>query len=238
MEPAVGAVGTMSSQRSGSPMELAVHTACGGGSKTASIRTTSPDVVPALQGGIPLSPWAAPASTGAPTLSVHIHEVLTGAVIGQAALFLYHPPFPLGMAVGYTSGAKAAELFSTPRGWGVLRSSAGLLLWLQLRADHMLQALAAEPSSEEFEGHPKALRFEFMNNERPNSEGVSVPATVTGRPIAFDGLPLGENEGLLRPAQASFQGQHDPVMSVRLSNTFDESVKTWLSLTPLAEFPL
>merc|ERR1711988_1225775 len=68
-------------------------------------------------------------------LSLNVFEVRTGKRICSATVYLYHPPFALDVAVDYASlapGANVSELFNPPRGWGVLRSSAGLLLWLRL----------------------------------------------------------------------------------------------------------
>jgi len=146
-------------------------------------------------------------------LSVRVSEIKSGRKISSAALYLYHPPFALDVAVDYVRTAEngVVELFSPPRGWGVLRSGAGLLLWLRLESSGAaLQAVAADA---------EALRFEF---HAAGGASASVDATVVG---GFSGtrtaLQLGE--GLLHPDIGR-------ALHVRFAAHFDGIVKQWLSV--------
>lgn len=145
-------------------------------------------------------------------LSVHVTETKTGRRVCSAAVYLYHPPFDLGVAVDYSSavpGAGASELFTPPPGWGVLRSSAGLLLWLRLESGGQLYKSSPQASD--------VLRLDF---EAPGNTTVSVEATAVGSADVKTQLQL--DEGLLHP-----EAGHP--LQVRLGKFFDMTVKQWLS---------
>lgn len=148
-------------------------------------------------------------------LSVRVSEIKSGRKICSAALYLYHPPFALDVAVDYvrTTEDSVVELFSPPRGWGVLRSGAGLLLWLRLESSVAAsQAVAADA---------EALRFEF---QAAGGASAIVDATVVGGLSSTrTALQLGLGEGLLHPDIGR-------ALHVRFAAHFDGIVKQWLSV--------
>merc|ERR1712194_750212 len=103
------------------------------------------------------------------------------------------------------------ELFSPPRGWGVLRSGAGLLLWLRLESSGAdLQAVREDA---------EALRFEF---QAAGGASFSVDATVVGG-LSGSRTALQLGEGLLHPDIGR-------ALHVRFAAHFDGLVKQWLSV--------
>jgi len=145
-------------------------------------------------------------------LSVNVIDVKSGQRICSATVYLYHPPFALDVAVDYTSlapGATASELFNPPKGWGVLRSSAGLLLWLQLNTSSPLQDVSPQLVD--------TLRFEFeaVGGGHVNVDAVNAGSTGAHTPLALD-------EGMLHAAGGR-------MLHVRLASHFDGAVKQWLS---------
>jgi len=156
---------------------------------------------------MPQSSAAAAPSSG---YFVRIVDAASGMLLSSATVYLYHPPFALDTAVDYIEAAPGlgtAELFAPPPGWGVLRSGAGLLLWMRLTIGSLMQAPPIASQQ---------LRFEF--------EATSgVTATASAVAVAgFEGhvqLPLGE--GLLNPLSGRS-------LHVRLSPSFDQIVKDWL----------
>lgn len=135
-------------------------------------------------------------------------------------MYLYHPPFALRSAVDYVSPQASPndakfheageehveELFMPPPGWGVLRSGAGLLLWLQLSA-----AMAFSDEVLAGNGH---LRVEFGSNLAARAESAGLLSAKA---------PLLCDEGILRP-------RSDEALKVRLEEGFDQKVKEWLSI--------
>lgn len=171
---------------------------------------TTPSV-PGRPAGLSIARNAAQAAES--DYSVRILNSHTGFILAHASAYLYHPPFRLDAALDYTSGADAAELFAAPRGWGVLRSKQGLLLWLQLSMDMGLQAVASDTVE-----LPIWLLFEF---EAAGGEKLTVDAAVAGRTMGR--IPLKLDAGLLHPQAA------DTALNVQLDKDFDRKVKDWLS---------
>jgi len=185
----------------------------------------APPPVPRLStGGSVVKP---PPSQPPPSnFSVRILEVRSGRTMSSAMVYLYHPPFSLAEAVEYAPDGEgpAVELFRPPRGWGVLRSSAGLLLWLSLSTGSLLEesskeksiSVNADKSGSESEG---LMRFDF---EAAAGSTASCDAVSLGR--VESRMPLLLDEGLLNP--------HDGrTLHVQLANNFDLVVKDWLSNT-------
>lgn len=152
------------------------------------------------------------------SFSVRILEVSSGRTMSSAMVYLYHPPFALEAAVEYTPNGDgpAVELFKPPRGWGVLRSSAGLLLWLSLSAGSLLEEKSISDHADSGSDAEGLMRFDF---EAAGGSAASVEAFSLGR--AEGHMPLLLDEGLLHP--------HDGrSLHVQLSDNFDLVVKEWL----------
>lgn len=154
------------------------------------------------------------------TLSVHVSEVNSGKKICSATVYLYHPPFALDVAVDYACTSPggegdAAELFTPPQGWGVLRSGAGLLLWLRLDSGSLRVDSAAPQAVAE------VLRFDFEARPSGATAGVEALSTDVGYAGARAALAL--DEGLLHPDIGR-------ALHVRFDAQFDSVVKQWLSL--------
>jgi len=144
-----------------------------------------------------------------------------GEELAQAAVYLYHPPFAIDLAISYIAeeGAKARakEMFKMPRGWGVLRSQCGLLLWLRLNMDAKMLA------------NPSCLlggeiRLEFVRTAAAEGEGrLDISAQVVGVPC--DLVQLSGDKGLLHPS-AELSGTQ---VQLQLDPEFGALAKAWLS---------
>merc|ERR1712224_1157385 len=148
-----------------------------------------------------------------------------GSELAEARVFLYHPPFQLDVAVSYVAeNGKPREIFTMPRGWGVLRSRCGLLLWLKLSADAALTAAAR--SNVQANGQPlwrTMLRLEFC----ATAAGVKLESGARAVERVFGPVQLGNDEGVLFPATETNIANCQ--VKLCFDSEFGEVAMLWLS---------
>merc|ERR1712118_94857 len=121
---------------------------------------------------------------------------LGGQDLAHASVFLYHPPFPLEEAISYVGdGSSGEEVFAMPRGWGVLRSRCGLLLWLKLSSDSPICTLAQQPPSSPSWG--QELSVQLSSTSCGGSRRLDISAWADR--AVFGGAVLPGDQGLLHP---------------------------------------
>jgi hypothetical protein len=181
-----------------------------------SSKTLQPSSLPHAHGSQLRLPAAVNLQTGqAPGLFLRVSDSTTRRSFVEAVVYANQPPFPLDAhVIDYfepAPGQEAVEVFIVPPGWGVLRSSQGLLLWLQLQCDGILQV---EGSLVDTPGARFALSFEAEHGS------TNVGAESCGRAQICS--MLGGDEGLLR------SGSGRPVR-IQLASNFDTRIKVWLA---------
>jgi len=134
-----------------------------------------------------------------------------GRLLALADVYLYRPPFLLDRALTYgSSEGKMQELFTMPGpGWGVLRSSAGVLLWLAVKQE------SGQPSNQ-------GVELQLMTSSSSGEvEGKAPVVSGTGRwSTSFStARPLAADQGILRMVAGE--------MYLSLES-MDDVLKTWL----------
>ncbi|CAE7245733.1 UBP18 [Symbiodinium natans] len=122
---------------------------------------------------------SAPTGTVRPTLDL----MLSGTRCAKCRVYLYQAPF--SPAVRYVDGE---ELFAVPAGWAVLRTRAGLLLWLELSDDtRLLEALKAAEKPQAPEGRQGATASRSSSKDRVPRGRKSMSPSASRRllPLAF-----------------------------------------------------
>jgi len=189
--------------------------------KTRSARTPSPPRT--ARKAEPAAILPITALTMAPSLEcnfkVRVLDAQNNKVLSHAIAYLYAPPFGLTGLVDFVKAApegEPAELFTPPKGWGVVRSRSGLVLWLNMILDRAQEAefvrVADAPRTGTYH-----LRVEFSTSSGLCSH---ISATIIGHFSAR--APLLPDEGLLHPSA----GQR---LRVRFMQGFDHELKMWLS---------
>jgi len=134
-----------------------------------------------------------------------------GRLLALADVYLYRPPFLLDRALTYgSSEGKMQELFTMPGpGWGVLRSSAGVLLWLAVKQE------SGQPSNQ-------GVELQLMTSSSSGEvEGKAPVVSGTGRwSTSFStARPLAADQGILRMVAGELY------LSLE---SMDDVLKTWL----------
>jgi len=141
-----------------------------------------------------------------------------GRLLAEATVYLYHPPFRLDAVISYVTEGESSgeELFTMPRGWGVLRSRRGLLLWLRIIDDAGLTGAAQRsvPKGQE-------VRFELRCRGALASSALDLGATVAG--VASSRVQLTDDECLFHVPTAGVQ------LRLKLQSSFDGKAKRWLA---------